>query len=160
VFLGGALGTAARAALVATVPSPPTWPVTVFAVNVIGSLLLGALVGTLGRRPATARGRSLRLLLGTGMLGGFTTYSALALDTVHLALGGQVLQAVVVPVASVVVGIAAAALGIALAGGSPSRPAAVPSSPETTGPPSPETAGPSSPQTPGPSSPEAPGRPS
>src|SRR5699024_1022719 len=80
VFVGGASGTAAReAAGLLMAPTLGEVPVTL-AVNVVGAFLLGLLLqafgtGTTGRR----------LLIGTGFLGGFTTYSALAVQTVALA---------------------------------------------------------------------------
>lgn len=76
-------------------------------VNVVGSLLLGLLVGR------GIGGRS-RLLWGTGVLGGFTTYSAFAVQTEQLARDGQLVWAVGYPVLAVVLGLAAAVLGLLL----------------------------------------------
>src|SRR5699024_11239433 len=57
-------------------------PVGTFLANISGAFLLGLLVESLSRRGADhGRRRDLRLLLGTGLLGGYTTYSALANDT-------------------------------------------------------------------------------
>lgn len=80
VIVGGAVGVALRALL--TVPlsigtHPLVVPAVTLAINVLGSLLLGVIVGVLDdRRPL------LRLFLGTGMMGGFTTYSAFAVHVV------------------------------------------------------------------------------
>ena len=82
----------------------------------LGSFLLGALLETLLRRGAESpRGRVLRLGLGTGVLGGFTTFSALALELERLLAGGQVAMALVYAVASLVLGVLACVAGIALA---------------------------------------------
>ena len=60
------------------------------AVNLLGAFLLGLLLAGLARRgPDTGRRLTLRLLLGTGVLGGFTTYSTFSLDTVALVEGGR-----------------------------------------------------------------------
>lgn len=112
VFVGGALGTAARAALLAAVPFDATWPVGVFVVNVVGSFLLGTLVMVVARLLRPPRSEDLRLLLGTGVLGGFTTYSALAADTVALARAGSVVEVVAYPLVSVVLGAVAAVAGM------------------------------------------------
>ena len=78
---GGAVGALARWALEESFPAHGTaFPWTTFAVNVIGSGLL-ALLGLL---PAVRRRPALPVLLGTGVLGGFTTMSAASVDTVRL----------------------------------------------------------------------------
>jgi CrcB protein len=86
VALGGTLGTAAREALALTWPAPPGGlPVTILLINVVGAFVLGALLEGLARRgPDEGRRRGIRLLVGTGVLGGFTTYSALATDAASL----------------------------------------------------------------------------
>ncbi|WP_166408828.1 fluoride efflux transporter FluC [Labedella phragmitis] len=114
VFVGGTLGTAARAALLAAVPYDATWPLGVFVANALGSFLLGLLVMVVARSTRSRRIENLRLLLGTGVLGGFTTYSALAADTVALASEGSLIEAVVYPLASVIIGAAAAVLGMVM----------------------------------------------
>ncbi len=63
---------------------PTPW--ATMAVNVLGGLLMGLLMGWLLSRAA---GDSMRLLLGVGLLGGFTTFSAFSLDAVHLLERGQ-----------------------------------------------------------------------
>ena len=78
VLLGGLLGTPARYAVTLGVPTRSGhWPTATFVVNLVGAFALGFLVAALGDDPA----RRLRLLIGTGFLGAFTTYSTLALDT-------------------------------------------------------------------------------
>lgn len=129
VFAGGAVGTTARAALDGAladrdaagvqwfVPDGTTlhaFPLHTLAINVVGSLLLGILLEHLARRgPSPSRAR-LRLLLGTGGLGAFTTYSALSASTAQLLLAGHAGAAAVYALATVILGLLAAGAGIAL----------------------------------------------
>lgn len=78
VALGGTLGTAARLGLGLLVPDQGGFPLAVLLANVLGALLIGVVAA---RLPASAE---LRLLLGTGVLGGFTTYSAFMTGTLAL----------------------------------------------------------------------------
>ncbi|MEV0943346.1 CrcB family protein [Micromonospora wenchangensis] len=114
VAAGGALGALARAGVQAALPHTPTgFPWSTFTVNVTGCLLIGALMAVLGRRRA---GPLVRPLLGVGVLGGFTTFSAYALD-VHRALAaGSAGTALAYLAATLVGGLAAVAAGDALAG--------------------------------------------
>lgn len=112
VLVGGALGTAARAAAEsAAPPAPDGVPWATLLVNLVGSFALGALVGLLGDPPAGRR-HGARLLLGTGVLGGFTTYSTFVVEIVTRASDGAVALAVGYALVSVLIGVAAAALGI------------------------------------------------
>jgi len=111
VWVGGTLGTAVRVA-VSSPHDPSTFPIATFLVNLVGAILLGLLVERLARRRPGPRQRRLSLLLGTGFLGGFTTYSALAVDTIQLVhLGGTGL-AIVYAVGTLAFGAAATWLGI------------------------------------------------
>ena len=86
VWLGGTLGTGSRYLLTEVLPRPYQLPLAVFMINIVGAFLLGAADRTAGDRRARP-GRSaprIRLMAGTGFLGGFTTYSALAMDSVSL----------------------------------------------------------------------------
>ena len=129
VGAGGAVGTALRYLAGQAVPdgaaSAPSSAslLVILAINVIGSGLLGALVGRLSRQPGPGADRG-RLLLGTGMLGGFTTYSTFALDVVELARHGDWLWAIGYPIVSVALGLAAAWWGLRLGRGSRSTPTA------------------------------------
>ncbi|SMY11110.1 fluoride efflux transporter FluC [Brevibacterium jeotgali] len=116
VFLGGAAGTGARVSLTSALPLVAGVPAVTVGINVIGAFVLGLLVETLIRRgPDTGTPRRLRLLLGTGFLGGFTTYSALSLDTVLLLTEGRTGIAALYGLGSVVLGLLAAAAGVACA---------------------------------------------
>lgn len=110
VAIGGALGTAARYALGRLAPvAPRTFPTTTFTINVVGAFLLGTLIGWLARhRPDDVR---LRALLGIGVLGGFTTFSTFAVETVQLLRAHCEGIAVAYVVGSVVAGLLAARLG-------------------------------------------------
>lgn len=114
VFVGGSAGTGARVILADVTPLVAGIPVVTLGINVVGAFLLGLLLEALVRRgPGTGAPRRLRLLLGTGFLGGFTTYSALAMDTVGLLSDGRAGLAALYGLGSVVLGLLAAAAGVA-----------------------------------------------
>ncbi|MFG6503127.1 fluoride efflux transporter FluC [Microbacterium sp. P05] len=116
VMAGGTAGTAAREAISLALPPLGGIPVAIFLINITGALFLGALLESLARRgPDEGRRRTLRLFLGTGFAGGFTTYSALAADTSLLLVGGQPWAGVGYAIATVIVGALATLLGIGLA---------------------------------------------
>ena len=130
VAVGGAVGTTARWALSEAVGSTAGgWPTATFVANLLGSFLLGVLLESLLRRgPESARGRLVRLGVGTGVLGGFTTFSSLALELERLLAAGQVGTAVAYGTASLLLGLLACLLGVALA--ARHRPAALPHDPD------------------------------
>lgn len=100
----------------------PGWPLGILVINLSGSLALGALLEWLSRQgPDEGRRRAVRLALGTGVLGGYTTYSALAVDSVTLLARGEMLTGVFYPVASVLLGVVAAGVGILVARRLPHR---------------------------------------
>lgn len=107
VALGGTLGTAARLGLGLVVDDPGGFPLAVLLANVLGALLIGVVAA---RLPASAE---LRLLLGTGVLGGFTTYSAFMTGTLAL-WGSAPLLAAAYAAGSLVLGLLAAAAGLRL----------------------------------------------
>ncbi|SMG44072.1 fluoride efflux transporter FluC [Agreia pratensis] len=118
VAVGGTVGSAAREAVSLAIPPMAGIPVAIFLINIAGALFLGALLESLARRgPDEGRRRTLRLLLGTGFAGGFTTYSALATDTGFLLAGGQLWDGAGYAVVTVVVGAVATLTGIGLAAG-------------------------------------------
>ncbi|MEO6827609.1 MAG: CrcB family protein [Microbacteriaceae bacterium] len=115
VFVGGALGTATRYLLAASIPVWNRLPLTILAVNVVGPFALGALLEVLLRRGHdVGMRRTLRLLVGTGFLGGFTTYSTLAVDTDTLFRQGTPWIAAGYAIATLLLGAAGAIAGIAL----------------------------------------------
>ena len=116
VFAGGATGTLARWSVGVAVPNLERVPAATFGVNVVGAFVLGALLEGLARRgPDAGRRQALRLTLGTGFCGGFTTYSALANDTSALLRAGLVGHALAYALGTLVLGLAASVLGIAVA---------------------------------------------
>jgi CrcB protein len=88
------------------------FPWGTFAVNVIGSLLLGILIGGVG---AGAVPGSAMALLGTGLCGALTTYSTFGFETIRLIEERARLFAVLNAVASIVAGIGAGFVGITVA---------------------------------------------
>ena len=115
VAAGGCAGTLVRAALERAWPaSPGHLPVTTLALNIVGALALGLLLGALGEgRPR------LRLALGTGVLGGLTTHSTFILESHRLLTpggdGGHPVLGTAYLVGSMVAGLVAAGLGLWLA---------------------------------------------
>jgi CrcB protein len=102
VMIGGALGAALRyhAGRLALVAFDPAFPWGTWIVNLAGGLGMGLLVGGIARLPDG--GEPLRLLLGVGVLGGFTTFSAFSLETVTMILRGDHVAAAAYAVSSVV----------------------------------------------------------
>ena len=115
VFAGGSLGTFARWAVGALVPPSRGLPVGTLTVNLVGAFALGLLLAGLAQRgPDEGRRRAIRVTLGTGFCGGFTTYSALSVETHALLRAGLTGTAFAYAVGTVVLGVAAAAVGFTL----------------------------------------------
>ena len=114
VMIGGALGSGARfltsRAMIAWLG--PDFPYGTLAVNLVGGLLMGLLVGTLAR---TGGSEDWRLFVGVGVLGGFTTFSAFSLDLVTMLDRGAVAVAMGYALASVVGAAIALFAGLTLA---------------------------------------------
>ncbi|GAC1599587.1 MAG: hypothetical protein NVS3B21_26220 [Acidimicrobiales bacterium] len=105
--VGGWFGTVGRYACTGAWPAGPgQLPVAVLVINTSGAFALGLLIGALGDRR-----RMLRVLLGSGLLGGWTTMSTLATDIVVLSRHGSVLVAATDGAASLLAGLLAAAAG-------------------------------------------------
>jgi len=117
VFAGGTLGTAARASLTLAFPPVHAVPTAVLCANLTGAFLLGLLLDLLARGgPDRGHRRTIRLLIGTGFMGGFTTYSALATDTAMLMGNGSFGVGIGYALGTVILGAAATWIGIAVAG--------------------------------------------
>lgn len=113
VFLGGVIGAGCRELLMLGFPQHGPTPLTLLAINVMGALFLGLLLEALIEGQGRGAGRA-RLLLGTGLLGGFTSYSALALAVTALIVEAQPILAIAYGLGTVALGAAATAFGIAL----------------------------------------------
>ena len=117
VALGGAVGSVARYKLSGYVLHHTIdwrFPAGTFAVNVIGCLVAGVLAGLAEKHDLLSP--DTRLLLFTGVLGGFTTFSAFGLETMHLLKRGDVAVAAANVVLSVAAGLAALWLGMVVGG--------------------------------------------
>lgn len=110
VALGGALGSAARYGLAVLWPHAPDGiPWATLLTNVSGCLLIGLLMGLIGT--ATAPHPLARAFLGTGMLGGFTTFSTYAVESHGLLLADRPGPAVGYLLGTLVGALAAVRLG-------------------------------------------------
>lgn len=112
VGVGGFVGSVARHAVAIWLApgDPARFPWATFGVNCAGCLLIGLLTGVTARAPDAAR-----LFLVTGILGGFTTFSAFGLESLTLLRRGELGIALLYIFGSVLVGIAAVWLGLRLA---------------------------------------------
>ena len=119
VALGGAAGAALRyhmgRAMTQWLGAPivSAFPFATLAVNAIGSLLMGVLAGWLVRNTGDGD-EQLRLLLGVGLLGGFTTFSAFSLEMVLMIERGQYLFASLYAILSFALGISGLMVGLAI----------------------------------------------
>jgi fluoride exporter len=110
VALGGALGAWLRFAAGRLIGGTG-FPWATLGVNLLGSFAMGLLAGWLARQGGGSE--SWRLLLGVGLLGGFTTFSAFSLEMAQLIERGALASAGLYAAASVVGGIAGLFLGLA-----------------------------------------------
>jgi CrcB protein len=119
VALGGGIGALLRyqAGRLMTfwlgAPAVSAFPWATLAVNALGSVLMGVLAGWLAQRGAA--GDQMRLLLGVGLLGGFTTFSAFSFEVVVLMQRGQFLIALLYVVLSLSLGITGLVFGLEMA---------------------------------------------
>jgi len=112
-FLGGVLGTSLRlAAEFAWPPATDRFPSTTLLVNVVGSLALGWLAGGLWTRPSVPTW--VRVALGPGVLGSFTTFSGVVVALIAEGSTGLWATAAIHLAATVALGLGAAALGLRL----------------------------------------------
>lgn len=108
VMLGGASGAAARWG-VGLLLGPNAFPWATLTVNLVGGLLMGIVAALVERG---SLGESGRLLLGVGVLGGFTTFSAFGLETLRMIERGAVTSALAYATVSVVGAIAMTTVGL------------------------------------------------
>ncbi|MGB3413436.1 MAG: fluoride efflux transporter CrcB [Microbacteriaceae bacterium] len=115
VFLGAGLGGTARYAislLTIRVFGTLGFPWATLGINVLGSFLMGLLLGgMLNAGEQSSAAEPWRLFLGVGILGGFTTFSAFSAETLELANRGEYWLAAMYVLASLVLAVAAAFLG-------------------------------------------------
>ena len=120
VAIGGAVGAVLRYQLSRAMtgwlgaPAMMQFPWATLAVNALGSLLMGVLWGWLAARGGSdpASTDQLRLLLATGLLGGFTTFSAFSLEMIVLIERGQYLFAALYVILSVCLALSALMFGL------------------------------------------------
>lgn len=111
VGLGGFIGSVARYAIAVWLGSPHVsrFPWATFVVNCVGCLIIGLITGWFSR---ASMSEPVRLLLVTGVLGGFTTFSAFGLESVGLLRRGEFSLALLYILGSVLVSLAAVWLGL------------------------------------------------
>ena len=111
VILGGALGSLLRfisSSWITNLHVGSYFPWGTFSVNLIGSFVIGSLAGFQNTTPFSL---NVRLFLFTGLLGGFTTYAAYALETLTLFKENHGPLAIVYVLATTILGLGFAALG-------------------------------------------------
>lgn len=113
IALAGGIGAAARFVVDGVVRSlaRTALPLGTIFINISGSLLIGILAGLVMAHQAP---ESLQLILGTGFLGGYTTFSTASLETVRLVQSGRTGLALLNGVGTMVACVGAAAAGVAL----------------------------------------------
>ncbi|MBO4401601.1 MAG: fluoride efflux transporter CrcB [Selenomonadaceae bacterium] len=112
VFAGGGLGAMARYFVTTTLAGKlGNFPLGTLTANLLGSFLMGLVVGLIAGRASM---EPLRLLLAVGFLGGFTTFSSFSAETLALLQGGQIFSAAANVLVSVALGLAACAAGLTL----------------------------------------------
>ncbi|MER8042877.1 fluoride efflux transporter CrcB [Streptomyces sp. NPDC094032] len=115
VAAGGALGASARYAATLAWPTPAgAFPWTILTVNAAGCALLGAIM-VFATETLTPPHPLLRPFLGTGVCGGFTTFSTYALDTQRLLAGGEAVRGLLYLAGTALTGLAAVWAGVTLA---------------------------------------------
>ncbi len=108
VGLGGFLGTIVRYGINVVLKSP-NFPVSTFLANLLGCIIIGLIVG-LAQKIAIAD--NVKLFLTTGFCGGFTTFSAFALENQKMITSGQISQALLYMLSSVILGLICVYAGI------------------------------------------------
>jgi len=114
VFIGGGFGSGLRYLIGKYLNSNlGTFPIGTFTVNVIGSLLIGLILGYAAKENSLSQNQI--LLLATGFCGGFTTFSAFAQENFQMLKTGDIMQFSIYTIGSIVVGLIAVFIGIYIA---------------------------------------------
>ena len=120
VALGGAIGAVLRYQVGRWMtawlgaPAMGVFPWATLAVNALGGLAMGVLAGLLARGFGGASAEPLRLIVGVGILGGFTTFSAFSLEVTLLIERGQLTIALLYVLLSVSLSISALFFGLTM----------------------------------------------
>jgi len=114
VFVGGGLGSGLRYLISKYLNSNlGSFPLGTFAVNIIGSLIIGLVLGYAAKENSLSHNQV--LLLATGFCGGFTTFSAFAQENFQLLKTGDIMQFSIYTIGSIVVGLFAVFIGLYIA---------------------------------------------
>ncbi|WEV73632.1 CrcB family protein [Bifidobacterium sp. ESL0798] len=115
LFAGGACGSLVRLALSVLQPADAAWPFMTMAINLTGAVFLGFITAYMAQLgPDIGLWRVTRLGLGTGLIGGYTTYSTFMLEVAKRIRGGHVGVALSYLLGSVIFGLLCALLGLAI----------------------------------------------
>jgi len=113
IFIGGGFGSVLRYLLGKTLNNPVTGiPLGTFAANILGSLLIGFILGVAAKNDALTQNHT--LLLATGFCGGFTTFSTFAYENHVFLKSGDFISFALYTIISFVVGFLAVFLGMYL----------------------------------------------
>jgi len=114
VFLGGGFGSVARYALSKTLnATPPSFALGTLTVNIIGSLIIGIVLGLALKHQAPSN--NLVLFIATGFCGGFTTFSAFSYENVMLLKSVDYQTFIIYTITSIALGLVAVFAGIYVA---------------------------------------------
>ena len=114
VFIGGGFGSGLRYLVGKYLNSSlGSFPIGTFTVNIIGSLLIGLILGYAAKENSLSQNQV--LLLATGFCGGFSTFSAFAHENFQLLKTGYIMQFSIYTISSIVVGLIALFIGIYIA---------------------------------------------
>lgn len=109
VGIGGFIGSIARLAVSFFIKSPTPFPLATLSVNIIGSCIIGMVMGWSIQNHQLSQ--DWKLFLATGLCGGFTTFSAFSMENIQLMQEGKIGLCLLYISLSVVLGIAAAWMG-------------------------------------------------